>query len=79
MAFMIANTVEDRLAVVANFKKAYALRSKQVHHLAGVSDDETLSVFFTNMFLMLTNAMDNMPRFKEHQDFLRAIDAIKFS
>lgn len=77
MAFMIAKTVEDRLAVVANFKKAYALRSKQVHHLAGVSDEETLSVFFTNMFLMLTNAMDNMPRFKEHQDFLKAIDGFR--
>ena len=79
MAFLIAKTPDDRRAVVSNFKKAYGLRSRQIHHLATIDDEEVLSTFFINMFLMLTSAMDNIPRYIEHTDFLDAIDRIKFS
>lgn len=79
MAFITAGTVEERQAVVANFKKAYALRSKQVHHLAGVDDEKVLVTFFSNMWVLLLQAIKSMPQFKEHSDFLDAIDRMKFA
>lgn len=79
MAFITADTVEERKAVVANFKKAYALRSKQVHHLAGVDNEEVLTTFFRNMWVLLLQAIKSMPQFKEHSDFLDAIDRMKFA
>ncbi|HWV53106.1 hypothetical protein [Pseudorhodoplanes sp.] len=54
-------------------------RSRQVHHLATINDENVLDRFFEHMFMMLTAAMDNMPRYKEHADFLDALDRIKFS
>lgn len=79
MAFITAGTVEERQAVVANFKKAYALRSRQVHHLAGVDDEKVLATFFRNMWVLLLQAIKSMPQFKEHSEFLDAIDRIKFA
>ncbi|MET1111140.1 MAG: hypothetical protein ABWX67_06395 [Allosphingosinicella sp.] len=79
MAFLIATEAEDRRATVGNFKKAYALRSKQVHHLGGVDDEEVLATFFRNMWVMLFQAMQAMPRFEKHSDFLDAIDRVKFT
>jgi hypothetical protein len=78
MAFLIAGTVDERRAVVANFKKAYGLRSRQVHHLATVSGEEVLDKFFDHMFLTLTAAMDRLSLYEEHAEFLDALDAIKF-
>lgn len=55
------------------------MRSKQVHHLAGVEDEEVLATFFKNMWVLLFQAINSMPRYKEHSDFLDALDRIKFA
>lgn len=51
MVFILATEEEGRCEVLANFKNAYALRSKQVHHLTTVDDEKTLSQFFVNAWL----------------------------
>ncbi len=79
MAFLIAKEPDTRRAVVANFKKAYGLRSRHVHHLANIDDEDVLTVFFANMWTMLLTAMQNLPRFQEQAQFLDAIDRIKFA
>ncbi|MFN3727352.1 MAG: hypothetical protein ACK4SZ_13735 [Allosphingosinicella sp.] len=79
MAFLISRTAEERFAIATNFKKAYGLRSRHIHHLSTIDNDDVLDKFFEHMFLMLTAAMDNMQRYKEHLDFLDALDRIKFS
>lgn len=53
--------------------------AETIHHLGTVDNDDVLDKFFEHMFLMLTAAMDNMHRYKEHSDFLDALDRIKFS
>jgi hypothetical protein len=78
MAFLIAREPEHRREVVANFKKAYGLRSRQVHHLAGVDDEEVLQAFFLNMYSVLHTAMKAMSTYQERDDFLEAIDTVKF-
>jgi hypothetical protein len=79
IAFTIANDAEGRQRVAANFKKAYGYRSRQVHHLASVDDEETLAAFYRDMWLMLLAAIANMHRYKTHVDFLAAIDRKKYS
>jgi hypothetical protein len=79
MAFLIAKDPDARRAVVTNFKKAYGLRSRQVHHLSSVSDEDVLETFFSNMWSMLVTAITNLSRFKEHIEFLDAIDRIKYT
>lgn len=79
IAFLIAQTADERRNVVSNFKKAYALRSKQVHHLSTVDDESTLSQFFINAWIALRRALQLIGKFKTHIDFLDEIDNIKFS
>jgi hypothetical protein len=79
IAFLISRVADERRAIVANFKKAYTLRSKQVHHLASVDDEATLSEFFKNAWLALHRAMQLMARYEKHTDFLDAIEKIKYS
>lgn len=79
MAFLIAKEPDARRAVVANFKKAYGLRSRQVHHLANLDDEDALDTFFANMWAMMVTSLQNLPRYKEHSQFLDAIDRMKFS
>lgn len=78
MAFLIAKDSGERREVLSNFKKAYSLRSRQVHHLTTIVDETVLSAFFCNMFMTLFRAVEGLPLFKEHHDFLDGIDAIKF-
>ncbi len=81
MAFVTAGDARERQAVAANFKKAYAMRSKQIHHLVDVDvdDEEVLEKFFRNMWILLLQAVKLMPRIKEHAEFIDEIDQVKFA
>ncbi|ATW02454.1 HEPN domain-containing protein [Sphingorhabdus sp. YGSMI21] len=78
IAFLIAEDVATRRAIIANFSKAYALRSKQVHHLSAVDDENVLAEFFKNAWLTLHRAMQLMSGYEKHADFIDAIDNVKF-
>lgn len=65
--------------VVVDFKKAYGLRSRQVHHLASVEDEETLSALFHDIWIMMLTAISNMHRFREQADFVAALDRMKYA
>lgn len=79
MAFLIVKDAKKRQDVVANFRKVYGLRSRHIHHLRSIADEDSLAIFFRNMWGMLLVAMQNMSRYKEHSQFLDAIDRLKFS
>ncbi|PZQ20786.1 MAG: hypothetical protein DI569_14300 [Sphingopyxis macrogoltabida] len=78
IAFLIEKDPGKRRAIVSNFKKAYALRSKQVHHLSTVDDEKTLSEFFKNAWMALLRAMELMPNFHTSIEFLDAIETVKY-
>lgn len=78
IAFLVEKDPEKRREIVSNFKKSYAIRSKQVHHLSTVDDEETLSVFFRNAWIALIGAMGFMRKFDNYTDFLDAIDSVKY-
>lgn len=79
LAFLVATDADARQRVVANFRKAYGLRSRQVHHLASVDDEETLSAFFHDVWIMMLSAISNMHRYKEQPDFVAALDRMKYA
>jgi hypothetical protein len=79
IAFLIGADVESRRAIVANFKDAYGIRSQQVHHLSGVADEDVLQRFFINAWLTIRQALRVMPKYKTKEEFLDALDAIKYS
>ncbi|MEN3952309.1 hypothetical protein [Iodidimonas sp. SYSU 1G8] len=78
IAFLIAKDVDERQHIVANFRKAYSARSRQVHHLATVDDEETFSTFFHNMWLTMLTVITTMHRYKEQVDFLADLDRMKY-
>lgn len=78
IAFFISKDPDERRKIVANFKKAYALRSKQIHHLSSLVDEEVMSEFFRNAWIAMFSALQNIKRFKTAEGFLDAIDSVKF-
>lgn len=78
MAFILAKDGQERRAIVANFKRAYQLRSRHVHHAKSVDDDDVLATFFLNMFSFMVAAITNAARFRDHASFLAAIEKIKY-
>jgi hypothetical protein len=78
MAFALAKDGQERRAIVANFKRAYQLRSRHVHHAKSVDDDEVLATFFVNMFRLMVAVIANTSRFRDHSAFLGAIERIKY-
>ncbi len=79
LAFAIAKGSDYRMQIVENFKKAYKIRSKHVHHLSHVEDEETLEMFFINVFLMIRGCVELLYSFKNHSDFIAELDRIKFT
>src|SRR5215213_6649159 len=79
MAFLIGSGRTERQKIVSSFKRSYQLRSKYVHHLNDVEDEEALEDFFVFMWRMLFSAVAGMHRFGDHSTFLDEIDKVKFS
>lgn len=78
MAFMIGKSLEHRIAIVANYKQAYALRSGAVHHGQEVTEEEILNEFMPNAWFTLNWIVGVMARFKCKQEMIEYIDDIKF-
>lgn len=79
MAFIVEQEVEARKKVAANFKQAYALRSKYVHHYRSIDDQSVLDEFFYNMFRLMFTAITNMDRVPSQAAFFEMLDNAKFS
>ena len=78
MAFMIGKSLEHRIAIVANYKKAYALRSGAVHHGRQVTEETILNEFMPNAWFALNWIVDGLQRFKCKQEMIEYIDDMKF-
>jgi hydroxypyruvate isomerase len=79
MAFLIKKEPDARKQVVSSFKCAYGLRSRQVHHLAGVENEVALQDFYLHLNTTLRIVIANMKKFKKYNDFLDIIDRIKYT
>jgi len=78
MAFMIGKSVEHRIAIVRNYKKAYALRSGAVHHGREVTEAGILNEFMPNAWFTLNWIVGALDRFKNKEEMIEHIDDMKF-
>lgn len=77
LAFLTA-PVADRRQAVADYKVAYALRSRAVHHLGGIENEDVADRLFRHAFIAFHQAIRGMSIFATHAAFLDAIDFVKF-
>ncbi len=78
MAFIIGKSLEHRIAIVANYKKAYALRSGAVHHGREVTEEEILNEFMPNAWFSLNWVVGALSQFKSKQEMIEHVDDMKF-
>jgi hypothetical protein len=78
LAFMVATTASERRAVVANYKRAYGLRSKFIHHQVRVRDEAVLTEFYGNVFKGLFRALTGIRKCPTHSNFIEYLENLKF-
>jgi len=79
MAFMIGKSLDHRIAIAANYKKAYALRSGVVHHGRQITEESILNEFMPNAWFTLNWIVENFEKFKSKQEMIEYIDDMKFN
>jgi hypothetical protein len=81
MAFMTGNSLKARIAIIDNYKKAYALRSLAVHHGRQVKQEEleVLEQFIPGTWFTLKWIVAKFDQFNTKQEMIEHIDDIKFS
>lgn len=70
LAFLVGESLEERKAVVAITKSAYALRSRFVHHGREINDLETLNKFLMLAWQGLANLINNLDNFARREDLI---------
>lgn len=78
LAFLTAQTQSDRFEAARTYKRAYALRSGVVHHLAGVEEEEVADALFRLAFLAFHRAITGLSILDSREAFLDALDQVKF-
>jgi hypothetical protein len=79
MAVMAGPSVNDRLKVIEIISKVYEMRSGFVHRAVPVFDMSGLEVFFLEAWKTMFFLLNNYNKWKTKADFLRSIDAHKFT
>ncbi|MBB4100758.1 hypothetical protein [Sphingomonas kyeonggiensis] len=78
LAFLTASGREDRQRTVADYKAAYGLRSRAVHHLRGMDNEQVADRLFRHAFLAFVRAIEGLSVLTTHVQFLDGLDRIKF-
>lgn len=79
MAFIIANTVEKRKAVIRHLKAAYTLRSRFVHHGHTIEERETVWQFMIDAWALFTSLAKTSHRFETKEELIDHLEAMKLS
>jgi hypothetical protein len=79
MAFINANTVEERQRIIRDLKAAYALRSRFVHHGHTIEERETIWRFMINAWALFTTLAKASQRFKTKEELIDQLEELKLS
>jgi Apea-like HEPN len=79
MAFLIGKSLEARIEIIRNYKKAYALRSAAVHHGEVLKDAEALTHFMRDAWHTFNRLINEADRFTTKQNLIEFVDDLKFS
>lgn len=79
LAFLVAHNAEDRMRVLSDYRRAYSLRSRAVHHLRGIDDEEVADRLFRHAFIAFHKAIEGLSIFDHPNRMFDGLDQIKFS
>lgn len=81
MAFLIADTADQRKNVIRNVKDIYAMRSRFVHHGEASYDDQdyaSIEMFMYNSWIAFSAMVDKIHKFTTREQFVEALDHLKY-
>ena len=79
MAFIVANTMEKRRAVIRNLKAVYGLRSRFVHHGHTIDELDTLRTFMLDAWVLFLELAKSSHRFETKDQFIDHLEAMKLA
>jgi len=78
VAYAIGTPGQHRQAIAKNFKKAYALRSRLVHHGKSIDDLQELKDFYYNAWRFMVQAVLESTKYSTVQAFVEELDRRKY-
>ena len=79
LAMYSYSTVDERTAAVNDVRKAYALRSRFVHHGVEIEEGEIVTRFARHGLALFSRVARNVARFSSRDELLAHIDRMKLS
>jgi len=79
MAFVIANTAEQRKVAISNLKAAYALRSRFLHHGHTIDELEMVRTFMLDTWVLFTELAKASNKFETKDQLIDSLEAMKLS
>jgi hypothetical protein len=79
MAFINANTVEERQRIIRNLKAAYTLRSRFIHHGHTIDQRETVWQLMISAWSLFTTLAKFSQRFETKDELIDHLEAMKLS
>ena len=79
MAFINANTVEERQRIIRKLKAAYTLRSRFIHHGHTIDQRETVWQFMISAWSLFTTLAKFSQRFETKDELIDHLEAMKLS
>ncbi len=79
LALLSTDEVDARIAVVRDYRDAYRLRSKAVHHLHRVRDEDVADRLMRHAFKGFFQAMKVLSAFEDRAKFFAVLESIKYS
>jgi hypothetical protein len=79
VAYIVAETPQDRREIVGIYKAAYALRSKYVHHGRSIDEAKDLEKFFFHIWKFYLQLILSHGSFDSRAGLLNHIDNLKYS
>ena len=79
LALLASDDVDTRIAIVKDYRDAYSLRSRAVHHLQRIVDEEVADRLMRHAFVGFYQALRVLSAFEDRAKFFAVLEGIKFS
>ena len=80
MALLIGKTLHQRKDIAKNIKEIYSIRSNFIHHGQTAIDRlDLIKMFMYNSWITFSQIVNNMDNFDTKEEFINAIDNLKYS
>lgn len=79
MALLVGRSLDERLFIIQNYKDAYNLRSKSVHHGTTLTQTKVIEDFLRDAWWTLNKLIEKANDFVTKEEMINFVDDIKFT